>query len=180
MIDFTFIRSLTKDISKSLSLHLLYRFYKEGKSTWIADYEWIANRLGLKIQTDLRRAKDQLRDALNELKETRFLEDWEWLPNWRLRFEAGYACIEQHKQRVARQDAWLEHQEREVKQLSLFPPRTQREAERLHAFDPLAALCTEYAVNGWTTSVAQKAKARGLIQETLRDEATQRGHTLKR
>jgi hypothetical protein len=179
LIDFTFIRSLKKGISKSLSLHLLYRFFKEGKSTWTADYDWLANRLGLKKQTDLRRAKDQLRDALNELKATGFLDGWEWLPNWRLRFQAGYACIEQHKQRVAKQDAWLEHQQREAKQLTLFPPRTQREAERLEAFDPLAALCTEFAANGWSSSVAQKARAKGLTQDVLRIETTQRGHTLK-
>jgi len=179
LIDFAFIRSLKKGISKSLSLHLLYRFYKEGKSTWTADYVWIANRLGLKLQTDLRRAKDQLRDALNELKATGFLEEWEWLPNWRIRFQAGYACVQQHKERVERQDAWLQHQQKEAKQLTLFPPRTVREAQRLAAFDPLAAICAEYAVNGWTSAVSLKAKSKGLTQDALKAEAIQRGHCLR-
>lgn len=179
LIDFAFIRSLKKSISKSLSLHLQYRFYKEGKGTWIADYSWIANRLGLKAQTDLRRAKDQLREALNELKSNGFLEDWEWLPNWRIRFQAGYACVQQHKERVIRQDAWIQHQQREATQLSLFAPRTEREAERLAAFDPLASICAEYAVNGWTSSVSTKARTKGLTEEVLKAEALQRGHVLK-
>lgn len=179
LIDFAFIRSLKKGISKSLSLHLLYRFYKEGKGSWSVDYEWIANRLGLKLQTDLRRAKDQLRDALNELKSTGFLQDWEWLPNWRLRFQAGQLYVHHHKERVTRQDAWLQHQQREATQLSLFTPRTLREAERLAAFDPLAIVCTEYAAHGFTTSVSLKAKAKGLTEDRLKAETLSRGHLLK-
>jgi hypothetical protein len=179
LIDFRFIRSLKKDISKSLSLHLLYRFYKEGKSTWEADYEWVANRLGLKLQVDLRRAKDQLRDALKELQTTGFLEKWEWLPNKRILFHAGLACVEQHKHRVSRQDAWLEHQKRESKQLTIFAPQTAVQAQKLQEFDPFAMVCLEYAVNGWTSGVAQKARLKGLDEQTLRMEAIQRGHLLK-
>jgi len=177
LIDFDYLRSLKKDIAKALFLHLSYRFHKTTKGLWEADYDWLANRLGLVLQSDIRRAKDQLRPALQELQTTGFIDSWEWLENRRLRFTAGLTYIQQHALRVKNRDAWLFHQEQEVQQ-KLLIPRTAREVERMKEFDPLAPLCAEYALKGWT-SVAYKAQQKGLIEEQLRAEARARGHLIR-
>jgi hypothetical protein len=176
MIDFDYLRSLKKDIAKSLSLHLSYRFHKSGNSTWEADYDWIANRLGLSHQDDIRRAKDQLRPALQELKQTQFIESWEWLSNRRIKFTAGSTYVKQHVVRVQNRDAWLVHQEKEAKQLGRSTP-VNRTAKP--DYDPLALICTEYAAHGWTNSVAQKARLKMLTENDLRTAASERGHSCK-
>lgn len=178
LIDFDFIRNLKTDIAKPLSLHLSYRFFKQGKSTWETDYDWLASRLAIKVQEDWKRAKEQLKPALLELQSALFIEKWEWLDRRRIRFTAGEAYVRLHTERVQNKDAWLLHQENEQRQLKL-QPRTAKEAERLAEFDPLATLCTEYAANGWTGSVAQKARLKQVSEPELRVEALKRHHILK-
>lgn len=178
LIDFEYIRSLQTDIAKPLSLHLLYRFFKQNKSVWETDYDWIAERLAIRIYQDLKRAKDQLKPALQELKKTGFIDSWEWLPDRRIRFIAGPTYVKQHSVRVKNKDLWLTHQENEAKQLQLIPA-IKPIVEQLKTFDPLVVLCAEYAVKGWNSSVAKKAKQKNLTEEMLRQEAVSRGHILK-
>ena len=178
LIDFDFIRMLKTDIAKPLSLHLAYRFHKQGV-VWEADYTWLADRLALKQQQDLKRAKEQMKAALDELKRTTFIEEYKWLPNWRLQFIAGPAYAKQHAERVQAKDAWLEHAKREATSIAVLEPRTLLEAARKEAFDPLAALCTDYAAHGWTPSVALKAKQKQLSEAELHAESIKRGHTLR-
>ena len=175
LIDFDFMRTLKTDIAKPLSLHCAYRFHKQG-AVWEADYKWLADRLALKYQVDLKRAKEQLKPALQELKRTGYLDSFEWLPNRRLKFVAGPTYVKQHAERVQAKDAWLDHLNTEARSIAVLEPRTAREAARKEEFDPLAALCTEYAAHGWTNSVAQKAKQKKLSEPDLRAESLRRGH----
>lgn len=182
LIDFDFLRSLRTDIAKSLALHLAYRMFKNKGGEWIADYEWLAKRIGIKVYPEIKRAKQQLKEALLELQQRDVIDSWDWLPGPKLRFLAGPYLISLHAKRVAAKDAWIASEQdkaRIEKLVTSHPPRTLKEAERQEAFDPLAALCTEFAANGWSASVAQKAKTRELTEPALRAEALKRGHTLR-
>lgn len=178
LIDFDYLRSLKKDIAKSLVMHLSYRFFKSHSSVWEADYDWIANRLGLVVQDSMKRAKEQLKPALQELQMTGFLDSWEWTANRRIKFVAGITYVRQHERRIASRDAWLLHQEQESQRAKKLP-RTPKEAERLITYDPLASLCTEYATHGWSSLVAQKARLKGVDEPKLKEETLLRGHVCR-
>jgi hypothetical protein len=171
---------LKTDIAKPLSLHLAYRVFKNKSSEWIVDYEWLADRLAIKRHDVLWRAKEQLKSALKELQDTGFLETWDWVDR-KLKLIAGSRLAFMHRKRVQAKDAWLahEHEKLRVEQLVVsLPPRTDKEADRQEAFDPLAAICAEFAVRGWK-AVQAKAATRGLSQDALMQEATKRGHTIR-
>jgi hypothetical protein len=173
LIDFEYLRSLRTSVAKPLALHLAYRVFKNAKCEWTTDYDWLADRMALKVYTDLRRAKEQLKPALQELKDTGFIESWEWQPNTRIKFVAGPRLIQMHKERVAARDAWLLHQEQQTrKELPL--PRSEREAAQRAIYDPLNPLCAEYSFRGWT-AVAEKAKQLGVDEDTVKRETVKRG-----
>jgi hypothetical protein len=130
LIDFDYVRTLKTSIAKPLCLHMAYRTFKNGKSSWEVDYSWLAERLAIKSHSNLKRAKDQLKPALSELQETGFLQSWEWVGNGKLRLLAGDRLIEKHKSRVAARDSWLAKQTDNDKILRLAP-RTEKEAARL-------------------------------------------------
>lgn len=180
LIDFSYLQQLKTDIAKTLSLHLSYRFFKNKQSEWIADYSWLVDHLALKLQTQTRRAKEQFKPALIELKKTGLIDTFEWLDGKKIRFVAGPRLIGMHLRRVEARDTWLSFQREKarVNQLVIsLPARTVKEQERQEAFDPLAAICAEFAVRGWE-AITAKATIRGLTEEQLRFEAIKRGHTL--
>lgn len=180
LIDFDCLRQLKTDIAKPLSLHLAYRMFKNKSSEWVADYDWLAERLAIKPQPLLRRAKEQLKAALTELRDWGFIEGWEWSGR-KLRMVAGDRLLKMHQKRVQAKDAWIAFEQEKTRTEKLITtqnPRTVREAARQEAFDPLAILCTEFAVRGWH-AVASKAGARGLSEADLTSEALKRGHTLQ-
>mgnify|MGYP001389346030 CR=1 FL=1 len=175
LIDFDYLHSLKTSIAKPISLHFAYRVFKNGNSEWVTDYDWLANRLAIKMHSQFKRAKEQLKPALTELQATGLLQKWEWVSNSRLRLVAGERLLKMHKKRVLARDAWLAHQE-ELTNKERLVPRTQKEAERLLDYDPLAPICTEYAVRGWK-AIAHKARLKGLDEDSLRAEALKRGLT---
>ena len=180
LIDFGYLRQLKTDIAKSLSLHLAYRIFKQKSSEWVADYAWLVDHLALKPQSELKRAKEQFKAAFEELRTTGMIESADWLSDKKVKFLAGPRLIEMHKRRVEAKDGWLSFQREKtrVEQLVIaLPPRTQKEKERQDAFDPLAAICAEFAVRGWK-GVATKALARGLTRDSLQEETAKRGHKL--
>jgi hypothetical protein len=173
LIDFEYLRSLRTSIAKPLALHLAYRVFKNSKCEWTTDYAWLADRMALKVYTDRRRAKEQLKPALRELQDTGFIESWEWQPNARIKFIAGSRLIQMHKERVAARDTWLLHQEQPANK-ELPPPRTEREAAHRATYDPFNPLCAEYSFRGWT-AVAEKAKQQGVDEATVKRETVRRG-----
>lgn len=181
LIDFDYLRRLRTEIAKPLALHIAYRIFKNRTSEWEADYNWLAERLAIKLHPELKRAKDQLKPALTELKATGLLESFEWREGRKLRFVAGVRLLDMHKRRVHAKDSWLAFQQEKIRidqLITATPARTLREAVRQDNFDPLAALCAEFAVRGWK-GVQEKATTRGLTEATLTEEAIRRGHTLK-
>lgn len=179
LIDFDYVRGLKTDIAKPFSLHIAYRMFKNKSGEWIVDYHWLADRLAVKRQHDLRRAKEQFKQALTELRDTGFLESWEWV-DWKIKLTAGAKLMSLHQKRVQAKDAWLVHQQESFRLEQLItahPPRTNKEKERQEAFDPLAPICADFAYRGWK-AVATKAIARGLTEEALSHEATKRGFTI--
>lgn len=180
IIDFDALRELKTGIAKPLSLHIAYRIFKNKRSEWIADYDWLAERLAIKVYEDLKASRKQLKPALIELQKSGFIQEWQWTGK-KIKFLAGPRLTEMHKRRVNAKDAWLafqQEQTRTEKLITAHKPRTIVEAARQEAFDPLATICTEFAVRGWS-AVADKAKARGLTVDVLAREATERGHTIR-
>ncbi len=91
VIDVDSFRQLGKDITKQLYAHLAYRFYRateEGLDHWVADYAWLAVHLGIKVLKELRRAKDQLKEAHEELKDAGYISDYRW-DGWRIAYRPG-------------------------------------------------------------------------------------------
>jgi hypothetical protein len=91
VIDVDSFRQLRKDITKQLYAHLAYRFYRateEGLDHWVADYEWLATHLGIKVWTVLWRAKQQLEDAHRDLKKAGYIADYRW-DGWRIIYRPG-------------------------------------------------------------------------------------------
>lgn len=179
LIDFEHLQSLRTDIAKPLALHIAYRIFKNKSSQWEPHYEWLAGRLAIRVYSDMRDARKQLKPALEELKETGVIESWTWIGK-QIKFVAGHRLVKMHQCRVAAKDAWVAHQNERVRAEQLviaLPARTQREQVRQEAFDPLASICAEFAVKGWT-AISAKATARGLNLEMLSKEATIRGHKI--
>lgn len=91
VVDVDCLRTLKTNIAKQLYAHLSYRFFVEaqdGIECWTADYEWLSVHLGIKRWTELWRAKQQLHDAHEELKELGYIRDYRW-DGWRVLYRPG-------------------------------------------------------------------------------------------
>ena len=91
VVDIDCIRTLQTNIAKQLYAHLAYRFFVEaqgGDDFWVADYNWLTIHLGIKPQTELRRAKAQLKEAHEELKQLGYISDYRW-DGWRVLYRPG-------------------------------------------------------------------------------------------
>lgn len=91
VIDVESFRRLKKDTAKQLYSHLAYRFYlaaEDGADHWVADYHWLAVHLGIKRWHELWRAKQQLQDAHEELKNLGYISDFRW-DGWRVLYRPG-------------------------------------------------------------------------------------------
>lgn len=92
VIDIESIQKLKTNIAKQLYTHLAYRFYcesRDGDDCWPVDYDWLAVHLGIKVWTELRRAKAQLKDAHEELKDFGYISDYRW-DGWRIIYRPGH------------------------------------------------------------------------------------------
>lgn len=91
VVDVDCLRTLRTNIAKQLYAHLAYRFFVEeqdGDHCWTADYDWLTIHLGIKPQKELWRAKQQLLDAHEELKELGYISDYRW-DGWRIIYRPG-------------------------------------------------------------------------------------------
>jgi len=91
-IDLAFMRILKTPVAQMLYTHISNLFHQ--KENWPyaeADYDWLAERMGLTVYEHKRRAKQQFKTALSELVEQRYLDKFEWLdaPKLKLRFYPG-------------------------------------------------------------------------------------------
>jgi hypothetical protein len=91
VVDLECFHKLKKDIAKQLYTHLAYRFFVETKSgdfSWTVDYDWLVIHLGVKRWNELWRAKQQLQEAHEELKELGYIADYCW-DDWRIIYRPG-------------------------------------------------------------------------------------------
>ena len=88
LIDFDYLRSLRTDIAKPIALHLAYRVFKSKKAEWEPEYEWLAQRIAVKVYSEMKAARKQFKTALDELRNTGLIHSWEWRDN-RIQMLAG-------------------------------------------------------------------------------------------
>jgi hypothetical protein len=113
-LDWYLLRSLESEIAALLYPHLSCVFHsRRGDQEYIElGYSWLAQRLGIKVQLDLREAKKQLKAAHNELIGKGYLSKVDWLQD-KIRYFPGIrASVE-----VARQK----------KRKRAVPPKTARQ-----------------------------------------------------
>ena len=106
-IDVALMRQLHSPIAQLLYTklsHLFHESQKQGRAYVDVQYEWLAERLGIKRYTKLFRAKAQLRLALSELQQQHYIATVEWI-GWQLHITPGvrYTFGEDH----AREDRLL-------------------------------------------------------------------------
>ncbi len=92
-LDAAFMWSLKTDIAQLLYTHLSNGFNTALKARWDyweVDYVWLAQRMGLKVWGELRRAKDQFRKAHQELINQNYIAKVDWTEgSWKIRYYPG-------------------------------------------------------------------------------------------
>lgn len=89
VIDLVLLRRCKSDIAKHLYpllAHWLWRSYQQGY--WRVEYPWLAQHLGIKIWDKLWRAKNQLKEANDDLKEMGYISGYKW-DGWTLMYFPG-------------------------------------------------------------------------------------------
>ncbi len=110
VIDLLLLRSLKKDIAKHLYpllSHWLWRSSQQG--FWRVEYRWLAEHLGIKVIDKLWRAKDQLKEAHEELRSLDYLSDYRW-EGWTIVYFAGEAFHKDQERRSNARDNIAEEQ----------------------------------------------------------------------
>lgn len=136
-IDVAFMRELKSPIAQLLYTHLSHLFNELNGWTYAdPDYTWLAERMGLKIYGELKRARQQFKQAIAELIEFNYLAKAEW-NGWKIRFYPGVRYtygeaaprLERKKQiRNSRQDNSNCKVQSEEKPISATPtPEEERE-----------------------------------------------------
>lgn len=88
-IDAAFMRQLKSPIAQLLYTHLSNLFSDMKGWPYVdPDYYWLAERMGLKVYTELKRARQQFKQAIAELIEFNYLVKAEW-NGWKIRFYPG-------------------------------------------------------------------------------------------
>lgn len=158
VVDLDSFRQLGKDITKQLYAHLAYRFYRaseDGLDHWAADYQWLAVHLGIKVLTELRRAKDQLKEAHEELKRAGYIADYVW-DGWRILYRPGH--VWQGEQ--LRRQSGKRRQKSKRGNLKNHLPNAEPDPVAVEERDPLISTLVAFAAN---LPVAQdRLKALGL------------------
>lgn len=138
VVDVDCLRSLQSNIAKQLYAHLAYRFYvesRDGDEWWAADYDWLSIHLGIKRWNELWRAKQQLQDAHDELKELGYISDYRW-DGWRVLYRPGLVW---KGEQLRRRSGKAKRTSRQPVQLPITFPQP------LEPHDPLLPALTAFA-----------------------------------
>jgi len=163
VLDIDCLRTLRTNIAKQLYAHLAYRFYLEtqdGDEWWPADYEWLSIHLGVKPQTELWRAKQQLEPAHEELLELGYIAEYHW-DGWRVVYRPGPVWKgEQLRRKSGKARYSTKHKiKQSQKKSSLTTARSE-------SVDPLMPVLSAFA-SGLSIG-EQRIKALGITPEEAR------------
>lgn len=172
-LDVGFMRCIGSSIGQLLYTklsHLLHEAHQKGYDYVEVDYQWLAERMGIKIYDQVWQAKKQLKQAISELVREHYIKQPTW-DRWTIRFEANVR--HEFGERLPRQERKKAAKKaRTVAKLQAYnPPRIEpNNAPR----DPLLPLCMLYVSQGWKLAEPQ-AKRHGIKEEDLRVECITRG-----
>jgi hypothetical protein len=171
-IDVAFMRKIASPIGQLLYTklsHLLHDAQGHGYDYVEVKYQWLAERMGIKIYEQVWAAKKQLRQAITELVREQYIKAPVW-NGFNLRFYPGvrYEFGEQLPKRERKRAAKKAFKNKKTLASNTVtvtsPPVT----------DPLWPLCALYSENGW--GFAEKhARRHRLDEHALRAETHSRG-----
>jgi len=169
-IDLTIMREIRSPIGQLLYTKLSHLFNEARERGWEyveIDYQWLAERMGIKVHSQLFRAKDQLKQAIQELTYARYIRQAIWL-DWKIRIspEVRYTFGEEQP-RIKRKRAAKQNKPGRTKPYIPSP---------IEPSDFMVPLCEVYLRNGWAM-VASVAKRRGITEEQIKAEIEKRGPT---
>lgn len=82
ILDNNMLNRLNTDVAKHLYPLLSYWFYRNRpKNIWRVEYKWLAQRLGIKLNTETWKAKNQLKKSHQELVDNQYISKIEWNKN---------------------------------------------------------------------------------------------------
>lgn len=88
-LDLSFMRNLKSPIAQLLYTHLSNLFSDMKGWPYVdPEYNWLAERMGLKLYSELKRARQQFKQAIAELIEHNYIAKAEWV-DWKIRFYPG-------------------------------------------------------------------------------------------
>ncbi len=172
-IDVAFMKRIGSSIGQLLYTklsHLLHEAQQRGYDYTDVDYQWLAERMGIKIYSQFWAAKKQLKLAISELVREYYIQEPEWI-GWTIRFKAnirhefGERLPLQERRKAAKQA-----KKKEKILLLKAPPVVASEQE----IDPLWPICNLYSSGGWTLAEPH-AKRHNLTEHLLRTETINRG-----
>ncbi len=168
-IDLGLMSSIASPIGQLLYTKLSNLFHEATERGWSyvnVDYHWLVERMGLRAYAHVWEAKKQLKQAISELVDLRYIQEPVW-DGFTIRFNSGvrYTFGEQQPSRIRKIKANAEP----PKQLRIPIAGASEES-----YDPLWPLCSLYAKAGWKFAEAQ-AKRRNLTEAQLSKLAEERG-----
>jgi len=101
VLDLVFLRKCKSDIAKHLYpllIHWLWRSSQQGY--WRVEYQWLAQHLGIKTWDKLWRAKNQLKEANENMQEMGYIAAYKW-DGWTLLYFPGEKFQETQQRRAA-------------------------------------------------------------------------------
>jgi len=104
-LDFDFIKELKTDIGPLLYPHLsaIFHDFRTDQEYWEITYAWIAERLGIRIYSELWRAKQQLKAAHIELQKSGYLAKIDWITQGKkIRYYPGLRARYEHERQTYR------------------------------------------------------------------------------
>lgn len=172
-IDVAFMRRVGSSIGQLLYTklsHLLHEAQKRGYDYVDVEYQWLAERMGIKVYGQVWEAKKQLKQAISELVREHYIKEPQW-NGWTIRFQANVR--HEFAERLPREERTKAAKKagNKLKRAIHQPPNVGREQSPI---DPLWPVCTLYSSGGWTLAEPH-ARRHKMTEETLRAETINRG-----
>jgi hypothetical protein len=172
-IDLQLMSSIASPIGQLLYTKLSNLFHEANQKGWTyveVEYQWLAERMGIIVYKELRKARWQLKQAIKELMDEHYIQEALW-DEWKIRFTPGIRyTIGEGVPRIERKRRTSKKQS--IQSISETPsplPNTQNES-----IDSLLPLCSLYIAGGWKLAEIQ-AKRRYITEAQLKDECLKRG-----